>query len=94
MDKTREVYKDISTMETIPKLNPFVELPRMRVNAINRLNELIERDTPKPLVADGYDIFDETERKYACPTCGGRVHDDEMFCKHCGQRLDLCNVAL
>lgn len=91
-DMTREVYKDKAN--EMPKLNPFVELPRMRVDALNRLNELIERNTPKPLVKAGNDEWDRTEQKYTCLSCESRVYEDYNFCPYCGQRLDTEKYAL
>lgn len=55
------------------------------------LNKLIDRDTPKPVRHAGKDFFDED--KYDCPVCGNFVHE-ELFCRHCGQRLDTTNVEL
>lgn len=52
-DMTREVYKDKA--DVMVTLNPFVEMPRMRVDTLNRLNELIKRDQALPIVKDGYD---------------------------------------
>ena len=68
-----------------------VELFTDEVEAINKL---IEKDEARPIVSDGYDIFDETEKKYACPRCGNRVYTDHLFCQYCGQRLDTKNIEL
>lgn len=88
MDKTREVYKEVA--DTMPTLNPFVDMPRMRVSAVNRINKLIDRDEPKLLKplehADGYE----------CPNCGAgfgefapRVY---KFCYECGQRFSATEI--
>ena len=80
--------------DEMPTLNPFVELPRMRVDTLNRLNELIKRDQAMPIVKDGRDEWDRNEKKYACPSCGSRIYEDYNFCPACGQRLDVNNYAL
>lgn len=91
-DKTREVYKDKA--DVMVTLNPFVEMPRMRVETLNRLNELIKRDQALPIVKDGRDEWDRSEKKYACPSCESRVYKDYNFCPYCSQRLDTENYAL
>lgn len=87
-DKTREVYKDKA--DIIPELNPFVEMPRMRVDAINRLNEIIRRDRAMPIVQ----INRATYKYWKCPVCG-EVYSvlPSNFCRECGQRLDTDNLA-
>lgn len=89
-DKTRDVYAEVVNTSWI---NPFVTF-KLRVSEVNKINYLVERNTPKPIVKDGYDDFDSTEKKFACPHCGERIHDDENFCKWCGQALDTENYAL
>lgn len=93
-DKTREVYRDGA--DVMPLLDPFVEPPRMRVSAINRLNELIERNKPKAVRKYEYETSG-IEPSYLCPNCGepilADVHSYE-FCHHCGQRVDKDNIAL
>lgn len=93
-DMTREVYKDKA--DVMVTLNPFVEMPRMRVDTLNRLNELIKRDQALPIVKDGYDEWDghEKHKKFACPSCECRTYEDYNFCPYCGQRLDTENYAL
>lgn len=94
-DKTREVYKDKGN--EVPMLNPFVDMPRMRVSAVNRLNEIIQRDNAmpirrveysKPMLGDKY--------FYVCSKCDkplGALTDNTHFCKNCGQRIDKSNLA-
>lgn len=91
-DKTREVYKD--TNNPIPTLNPFVDMPRMRVDAINRLNELIKRNEARPMIARFIKELNKT--KYYCPVCEAYIVDAEnyKFCPKCGQRLDTDNIEL
>lgn len=90
-DKTREVYKE--TREAIPDLNPFVEMPRMRVSAVNRLNELIKRDRAMAIVKVD-NITDYTY--YKCPVCGMTFSEQSTyhFCPKCGQRMDMDTIAL
>ena len=89
----REVYAE--RVITIPTLNPFVEFPKMRVDEVNKLNELIERNVALPVAERKYQI-DPTDKKYECPVCGrGIVNiEDDNFCRKCGQRLDTENIAL
>lgn len=82
-DKTREVYKD--TAEVMPMLNPFVEPPRMRVSAVNRINELIEKSYPKPMKKLEY--RDGTCADL-CPNCERVIFADYEYCPKCGQRVD------
>ena len=84
-DKTREVYKDKA--EIIPKLDPFVEFPKMRVSAINRINELIEKSQPKAMKKH------ESDADYSidlCPRCEAVLgsSEEEIYCPRCGQRVD------
>ena len=91
-DKTREVYAE--KVEPIPELNPFVDMPRMRVDAVNRLNELIQRDNAMAIVKKSHDVMGHTW--YECPVCGKTIYNTEgdNFCRICGQRLDTENIAL
>lgn len=90
MSKEREVYAERA--EVVPTLNPFVEMPRMRVSAVNRLNELIEKNTPKPMVKHKY--FDGTIGS-KCPRCNGIILPNEFsYCPYCGQRIDTENYEL
>lgn len=58
------------------------------------LNELIERNTPKPMkkyipITEGLGPWD------MCPSCGRLVlTDSEKFCSACGQALDRENYEL
>ena len=84
---TKEVFR-----KDIPKLNPFVETPRMRVDAINYLNELIDRDKE---MAIGEKKNEGTDHSwYECPVCEALIADKTTnFCRRCGQRLDITNIA-
>ena len=90
-DKTREVYKE--TADTMPTLNPFVDMPRMRVSAVNALNEIIERATMKPMVKYTYEDGSE---KGCCPNCDKVLleGDDVHYCPFCGQCYDSKNYGL
>lgn len=89
MSKAREVYKE--DYEIIPKLDPFVEFPRMRVSAVNRINELIEKAMPKPMKKLEY-----RDGKHAdlCPSCDGTLLEKWNYCPRCGQRVDRTNYEL
>ena len=82
-DKTREVYKESG--HRLTELNPFVEMPRMRIDAVNRLNELIKRDIALPVLESDGDII-------RCGACGLWT-SKRAFCSHCGQRQDLDHIA-
>lgn len=83
-DKTREVYKE--TPQSLTELNPFVEMPRMRIDAVNRLNELIKRDNEMAVKEVSGDIV-------RCGACGLWT-SKKSFCSHCGQRLNTQDIAL
>lgn len=60
----------------------------LTIDAVNELNEMIERNEKKPIVHN-----DEYNLGY-CPNCGSMVFDHYDFCSKCGQRLDKENYAL
>lgn len=77
------------------RLNGTVDL-RLSVDDVNSINELIERDTAKPMVES--QLKDGTIIEH-CPACGavlGPIHVEEKwpFCYRCGQRIDFDNIAL
>lgn len=83
-----------------PYLNPKAEIV-MRVSEINRLNELVERDEAMPIVEEEKEDFaGEQFASYFCPACRKRLmgnltyEKDINFCKYCGQRIDVENIAL
>lgn len=93
-DKTREVYKESG--HRLTELNPFVEMPRMRIDAVNRLNELIKRDNAIAPIRKEYEIDGETKYSYECPICKMTVGYSVVhnFCYDCGQRIDTENFQL
>lgn len=57
--------------------------------AEEKLDKLIEHDTPKKVLNQHYE-YDDSEVIFidaSCPSCGDDVFDCALFCK-CGQRLD------
>lgn len=70
----------------------------LRVSEINRLNELIERDEPKPIVKEDKEYQGTTWTKYLCPVCGQDIGEygakNNDFCYKCGQRFDKDNYGL
>lgn len=62
-----------------------VKLP---LEDVNQINELIERDTAKAVIAD-----DHYNLTY-CPICRHVPLSTDVFCSKCGQRLDTENKAL
>lgn len=90
-DKAREIFKE--DYKVIPKLDPFVEFPRMRVSEINRINELIEKSQPLPMKKfEG--IADHTID--ACPRCESSLsaYNKHEYCSKCGQRVDRTTYEL
>ena len=63
---------------------------KVSVDDINHLNELIDRDEPKPVIVKTYgdSVF------ICCPECERATSNDYKFCPRCGQRLDMENEAL
>ena len=61
---------------------------RLSLEEVNKINELIERDTAKAEKAD--EKYDLTY----CPVCNSVTINSHVFCPKCGQRLDHDNKAL
>lgn len=59
---------------------------RLPLSEVNRINELIERDTAKAIRQD-----EKYESLTYCPTCKAFIMDSYLFCSKCGQRLDQSN---
>lgn len=85
MTKHREVYAE--KCDSILALNPYVDMPRLRVSEFNKLTELIDRNIPKLLIPI------ESTSGYVCPTCGRGFSKNSIieykFCYECGQRFSL-----
>ena len=61
---------------------------------VAQIEALKARDVAMPVVEGEYE-FDGGKRKYhKCPICDEYVYDGEVFCRTCGQRLDMENIAL
>ena len=68
----------------------------LTVEQVNKINELIARDKPQPIVEKVLENFGN-KTIYLCPTCGralGRIDHEDPFCRGCGQHLDTYNIAL
>lgn len=63
-----------------------------KVDEINHLNELIERDKAKPLVEE--QLVENGVVWKLCPSCRHIISSKCVFCEECGQRLDYENIAL
>lgn len=63
---------------------------RLSLDDVNKINELIERDTAKAIVQKkiGQTILE------CCPYCGKMQFSRVNFCSECGQRIDADNIAL
>lgn len=55
---------------------------RMTLDEINKVNELIMRDTAKAIKTDEHYNLDY------CPNCNRVLLKGDTFCSRCGQRLD------
>ena len=92
MSKEREVYAEKA--KDIDILNPFVDMPRMRMDAVIRINELIERNNEMAIVqADisGYLAYECPKCKKILPKFSDNL--DYNFCHNCGQRIDTSTIA-
>lgn len=90
MAEKRKVFKDM-TYKHLDKLNPFAEMPKMRLSEVNAINDLIDRNTAKAVVREEneYQASGYTDK---CPVCGELLIERQVFCDLCGQRLDRDNV--
>ena len=61
---------------------------------VAQIEALKARDTAMPVVEGEYEFNAEKRKYYKCPICDEYVHDGEVFCRTCGQRLDMENIAL
>lgn len=87
---TTEPYTGYGRKEKhMNKLKGSVDV-RLSLDEVNRINELIERDTAKAIVQKkiGDTIIE------CCPYCGKMQFSKYNFCAECGQRLDHENKAL
>ena len=66
---------------------------RLSTEEVAELNELIERNTAKPLVLHEYSV-PNISPSHLCPNCGSVLLTAYKFCSDCGQRLDSENIAL
>lgn len=90
MAEKRKVFKDM-TYKNLDKLNPFTEMPRMRLSEVNAINDLIDRNMAKAVVREENE-YQEKGYTDKCPVCGEVLIDRQVFCDLCGQRLDRENV--
>lgn len=60
------------------------------------INELIERDMPKPMGRYYWQTeqFENDPPANTCGACGRAVSDEYVFCPYCGQRIDRENYLL
>lgn len=63
---------------------------RLSLDDVNKINELIERDTAKAITQQK--IGKTTIER--CPYCGKMLFGKANFCGECGQRIDTDNIAL
>ena len=92
----REVYAEKGKTNLTFSLNPFVEMPKMRVSTVNLLNEYIKKNNAMPIIEKNNDLMEHTW--YECPRCGkcfskGSIEEYD-YCYKCGQKLDVKNIAL
>lgn len=65
----------------------------LSTDEIVAINELIQRDKPKPLVEHE---FNDGTTSTKCPCCGrfiSTVGGDWNYCPDCGQHIDTENIA-
>lgn len=58
------------------------------------INNLLEKDMPKPLIEHE---FNDGKKGTRCPACGRFIHneyDTWNYCPECGQHIDTENIAL
>ena len=71
----------------IGKISLSVTLDEMK-----NINGLLARDEAKAIVRVTSSYGDEYHYD-KCPTCDAVVLDGDVFCRKCGQRLDMENIA-
>lgn len=90
-EKFREVYAE--KCDSILAMNPYVDMPRLRVSEYNKLSDLVRRNIKMAIVQSNVAGY----LAYECPNCGKIVPskiNDYHFCMRCGQKLDTENYAL
>ena len=65
----------------------------MSLEQATYLNMLVERDTPMPMRMEEFESEGKKWESYRCPSCDKRISKDDVFCKSCGQRIDVENIA-
>lgn len=66
-------------------LNPKVSV-EFSLSNLNRINELIERDTAMAVIEKVYST--SPDNYYLCPKCEEVLIREVNFCHRCGQRVD------
>lgn len=66
-------------------LNPKVSV-EFSLSNLNRINELIERDTAMAVLERAYST--SLGNYYLCPKCELMLVSEANFCHRCGQRVD------
>ena len=61
---------------------------------VAQIEALKARDVAMPVVEGKYEFDGGKGKYYKCPICDEYVHDGEVFCSTCGQRLDMENIKL
>lgn len=67
-------------------LNPKVSV-EFKLSDLNRINELIERDTAMAVIEKTYST--SYGNYYLCPKCELMLVSEANFCHRCGQRVDM-----
>lgn len=67
---------------------------RLSLEDVNTINDLIRRDTAKPVRKSEWEYKGKKYINLHCPSCDAVVSEGVVFCRTCGQRLDMENIAL
>ena len=66
----------------------------MSFKEAKELDDILARNKAKPVEANKYISQGKEGYYYTCPVCGEFVYEGYEFCRTCGQRLDMENIAL
>ncbi len=59
-----------------------------------QIEALKTRNEAMPVIEMSYTLDGEKHKYYKCPICEEYLYPGDVFCKTCGQKIDMNNIAL